>query len=310
MPFQPARVSHGRAKSTLENPMNPSPTNPAAAFYASPAARAIAAAVRATHSLSVDAGTALAMRLFFTPLARGRRQRLLDVPSHWQPQRHRFERGMLVSWQRQGSAGRPRVLLTHGWAGDAQQMRALGDAVAEAGFDPVLLDLPAHGASEGSRATLPQWVRALFTSSATLGPWHGVVAHSLGALAVTHAVARGLSAQRLVLIAPSPPPALFLRWFAAGLGLTDSLAERMEQSILRREGVGVEQFGPDWLGARVSLPTLLLHDNEDRTAPLATGRALAGALRGAKLQVTQGLGHRRILDDPTAIESAVQHLRG
>jgi pimeloyl-ACP methyl ester carboxylesterase len=60
----------------------------------------------------------------------------------------------------------------------------------------------------------------------------------------------------------------------------------------------------------VSLPTLLLHDNEDRTAPLATGRALAGALRGARLQVTQGLGHRRILDDPTAIALAVQHLGG
>ena len=142
--------------------MNPSSSNPAAAFYASPAARAIAAAVRATHSLSVKAGTALAMRLFLTPLARGRRARLLDVPAHWQPHRHRFESGTLTSWQRQDSAGRPRVLLAHGWAGDAQQMRALGDAVAAAGFDPVLLDLPAHGASEGTRATLPQWVRALF----------------------------------------------------------------------------------------------------------------------------------------------------
>lgn len=289
--------------------MNPTSSNPAAAFYASPAARAIAAAVRATHSLSVKAGTALAMRLFLTPLARGRRARLLGVPAHWQQHRHRFESGSLVSWQRGDTAGRPRVLLVHGWAGDAQQMRALGEAVAAAGFDPVLLDLPAHGASEGTRATLPQWVRALFSASASLGPWYGVVAHSLGALAVAHAVARGLTAERLVLIAPSPPPALFLRWFAAGLGLTEALAERMEQAILHREGVGVEQFGPDWLGARVSRPTLVLHDSDDRTAPLTTGRALAGAMRSAKLQVTQGLGHRRILDDAAVIASAVQHLR-
>ena len=289
--------------------MNTTASNPAAAFYASFAARAIAAAVRATHLLSASAGTALAMRLFLTPLARGRRTRQRAVPMPWQPQRHRFESGALISWQRQDTAGRPRVLLTHGWAGDAQQMRALGDAVAAAGFDPVLLDLPAHGASEGTRATLPQWVRALFSASASLGPWHGVVAHSLGALAVTHAVARGLTTGRLVLIAPSPPPALFLRWFAAGLGLTDALAERMEQAILRREGVGVEQFGPDWLGARVSVPTLVLHDGDDRTAPLATGRALAGALRGARLQLTQGLGHRRILEDDAAIAAAVQHLR-
>ncbi len=289
--------------------MNPTTSNPAAAFYASPAARAIAAAVRATHTLSASAGTALAMRLFITPLARGRRARQLNVPAPWQPHRHRFESGALVSWQRADTAGRPRVLLAHGWAGDAQQMRALGDALAGAEFDPVLIDLPAHGASDGARATLPQWVRALFAASASLGPWFAVVAHSLGALAVTHAVARGLAAERLVLIAPSPPPALFLRWFAAGLGLSDALAERMEQVILRREGVGVEQFGPDWLGARVALPTLVLHDSDDRTAPLATGRALAGALRGARLQVTQGLGHRRILDDPSVVASALEHLR-
>lgn len=283
--------------------------NPAAAFYASPAARALGAAVRAAHGLSTGAGTALAMRLFFTPQARDRRARAAAVPAPWQPRRHRFEGGTLVSWQRSDTTGRAaRVLLTHGWAGDAQQMRALGDAAAAAGFDPVLLDLPAHGASDGNRATLPQWVRALFTASATLGPWHGVVAHSLGALAAMHASARGLSVQSLVLVAPSPPPALFLRWYAAGLGLNDALAERMELAIARREGVGVEQFAPDWLGPRVGQPTLILHDAEDRTAPLAAGRALAGALRAARLQVTQGLGHRRILDDGAAIEAAVQHL--
>jgi len=291
--------------------MTASTSNPAAVFYASPAARALAAAVRAAHGLSASAGTALALRLFFTPQARDRRARLAAVPAPWRAHRHRFEQGTLVSWQRGDTAGQTRrVLLTHGWAGDAQQMRALGDAVASAGFDPVLLDLPAHGASDGSRATLPQWVRAVFAASAGLGPWYGVIAHSLGALAVAHAAARGLSAQRLVLVAPSPPPALFLRWYANGLGLNDHLAERMEQAIQRREGVGVEQFAPDWLGPRVAQPTLVLHDSEDRTAPLATGRALASALRDARLQVTSGLGHRRILDDAAVTQAVVQHLLG
>jgi len=284
------------------------PSNPAAAFYASPAARALAAAVRAAHGVSADIGTRLAMRLFFTPQVRDRRARTAAVPASWRPHRHRFEHGALVSWQRPDTVGRRRVLLTHGWAGDAQQMRVLGDAVAAAGLDPVLLDLPAHGASDGTRATLPQWVRALFAASATLGPWFGAVAHSLGALAVSHASARGLAAQRLVLLAPSPPPALFLRWYASGLGLGETLAERMERAIADREGVGVEQFAPDWLGSRVTLPTLVVHDDADRTAPLAGGRALAQALGNARLQVTHGLGHRRILEDSAVVDAVVRHL--
>ena len=52
---------------------HPSSSNPATAFYASPAARALGAAVRAAHGLSADIGTALAMRLFFTPVARSPR---------------------------------------------------------------------------------------------------------------------------------------------------------------------------------------------------------------------------------------------
>ena len=289
--------------------MNAPATNPAAAFYASPLARALAAAVRAAHGVSTDIGTALAMRLFFTPRASGRRRRVASVPAPWRAQPHRFEQGGIVSWQRGDTAGRARrVLLTHGWAGDAQQMRGIADALAAAGFDPVLLDLPAHGASHGTRATLPQWVRALFAASATLGPWYGVVAHSLGALAITHATARGLAVQRLVLVSPSPPPALFLRWYAAGLGLHEPLAQRMEQAILRREGIGVEQFAPDWLGPRVSQPTLVLHDSEDRTAPLPTGRALAAALPHARLHVTHDLGHRRILDDADVADVVLRHL--
>src|SRR5918911_11272 len=100
------------------------------------------------------------MRLFFTPRASGRRSRIASVPAPWRAQTHRFEQLGIVSWQRDDTVGRARrVLLTHGWAGDAQQMRGIADLLAAARFDPVLLDLPAHGASRGARATLPQWVR-------------------------------------------------------------------------------------------------------------------------------------------------------
>ena len=98
------------------------------------------------------------------------------------------------------------MLLVHGWAGDAQQMLTLAEALAQAGFDPVLLDFPAHGRSGGWRATLPQFARALWAASARLGPLHAVVAHSLGALAAAHAAANGLPVGRLALLAPSPPP--------------------------------------------------------------------------------------------------------
>lgn len=279
------------------------PANAALGFYASPAARLVGAALRAVHRWSPGWATNLALRLFFTPLPSKQHARAKPVPAPWQPTRRRFEQGQLVTWQRSDvHPSAPKVLLVHGWAGDAQQWRALGDALAAAGLDPVLLDLPAHGRSDGRRATLPQWVRALFAVTAAMGPWHAVVAHSLGALASAHALARGLPAARLALVAASPPPRQFLRWFAHGLGPGEALAQRMQDGIEQREGVPMQQFEAAWLGPRLAQPALLLHDREDRIAPLAGAQALAAALPGAELVLSEGLGHRRILADPASLE--------
>jgi pimeloyl-ACP methyl ester carboxylesterase len=187
-------------------------------------------------------------------------------------------------------------------------MRAIGDALAEAGFDPVLLDFPAHGRSGGWRSTLPQFTRAIYAAHARLGPLHAVVAHSLGALAALHTAARGLAVQRLVLLAPSAPPALVLRWFAGSFGLSDTVPQRMRERIELREGIPLQQFEPDWLGARVTQPTLVIHDEADRVAPFAAGQKVARSLPDARMHPTQGLSHTRVLGDPTVAMAVLRHL--
>jgi pimeloyl-ACP methyl ester carboxylesterase len=290
---------------------NASPAaNPAAAFYAaSPLARVLGATLRLADRLAPALGTRGALRLFFTPLPwklAARRQR----PAPWRVSHWPFE-GVHLAMHRRDDlpTGRPRVLLVHGWAGSAGQMRRIGDVLAEQGFDPVLLDLPAHGHSGGWRSTLPQFARALFAATARLGPLHAVVAHSLGSLASLHAAARGLPVQRLALIAPSSPPAQFMAWFAHSFGLPASVAERMQRTIECREGVPLAEYEPGWLGPHVAQATLLLHDEGDRIAPFSASQRLAQHLPAARLEVHGGLGHRRILDDAAVAAAVVEHLR-
>jgi len=283
--------------------------NPAAAFYASPTARGIAALLRGLHRISPRLGTRVALGLFFTPVPTKWLARSRAVPRPWVARQLPFEGGHISVWQRGDVAtGAPKVLLAHGWAGDAQQMRPLGDTLAAAGFDPVLLDLPAHGRSGGWRSNLPQWVRALFAVTARFGPWDGAVAHSLGAMALSHALARGLPARRAALIALAPPPWQFLRWFAQAMGTGEGLAPRMRGHVERREGVPLAQFEPGWLGARLAQPTLLVHDRGDVTAPLAGSEALLAGLGAGRLHVTEGLGHRRLLNDPGVMQQVSSHL--
>lgn len=285
--------------------------NPASAFYAGGLARSVAWGLRVSQGVAPALAARLALRLFFTPLPLKLAARRRAVPAPWRLEHWPFEQSSMAVYRRDavGEAERPTVLLVHGWAGDALQMRSLADALHGAGLNPVLLDFPGHGRSGAWRATLPQFVRALWAASARLGPLEAVVAHSLGAVAAAHAVANGLPVQRLALLAPSPPPAQFLHWFARSLGLGDAMPARMHSAIERVEGVPLTRFDPAWLGPRLTLPTLVVHDEGDRVSPLAVGQRLAGAIAGAQLLTTQGLGHRRVLAD-LAVANAVQaHLR-
>jgi pimeloyl-ACP methyl ester carboxylesterase len=144
--------------------------------------------------------------------------------------------------------------------------------------------------------------------TARFGPWDGVVAHSLGALALSHALARGLPAKRVALIALAPPPWQFLRWFAEAMGTDEGLAARMRGHIEHREGASLGHFEPAWLGERVSQPTLIVHDRGDVTAPLVGSQTLLAVLPAGRLHVTEGLGHRRLLSDPAVMQQVLGHL--
>ena len=278
---------------------NRSPRNPAETFYAdSGIARLLGAALRMVDAVAPALGTGSALRLFFTPLPWKLTARRSVLPGRWTMTTWSFESVRLAAYRQRGlEPGRPVVLLVHGWAGSGAQMATLGDALATAGYDPVLLDFPAHGRSGGWRSTLPQFSRALFLAVARLGPLHAIVAHSLGAVATVHAAARGLAVERLILVAPSAPPAMFLRWFAGAFGLSETVPERMQQRIEACEAIRLEEFEPEWLGARIVQPTLVIHDEGDRVAPHATAERLVAELQAARLHSTRGLGHRRILDD-------------
>ena len=84
----------------------------------------------------------------------------------------------------------PVVILTHGWGGRAGRFSALAESLLANGFRVVVFDAPAHGASMGHQASLPEFARALRDVGSTFGSIHGLVGHSLGGAAVSLAMHR------------------------------------------------------------------------------------------------------------------------
>lgn len=289
-----------------------SSSNPASLFYAGTGLRLLRGALAQLQRASPRLASSLAYQLFVTPLPSKLAARRRPVPPEWQAQHWPFEGRRLVAWRHRDSlvspGPRPRVLLVHGWAGDAQQMRSLAEMLWNVGLDPLLLDLPAHGRSSGWRSHLPEFVRALQAAGERFGPVRAVVAHSLGGLAACQALAHGLPAERLVLLATSAPPRQVLAWFGASFGLEAGSLGLMQQRLEALSGRGLEIFEPAWLATRLRQPTLLLHDRDDRAAPLAHAQALSAALPHAVLHLSQGLGHRRLLAAPAVLAAVRDHL--
>lgn len=251
-------------------------------------------------------------RLFLTPLPPRWLQRRRPWDHHWRVDSWSFEDASLTVYTEQVAPHAPSVLLVHGWGGHAGQMLPLAQALRAKGLRPVLLELPAHGRSNGNVSTLPQFARAVDYAAARLRQdghhLRAVVAHSLAANASAYAASRGLGADRLVLLAPPASPLEYTRLFAQVFGLSEATRASMQRRLEAREGILMPLFEPAAVGPRIDLPVLVVHDTGDTINRFADGQAFQQAIAGARLLQTSGLGHRKILKDEAVLQEVANFL--
>jgi pimeloyl-ACP methyl ester carboxylesterase len=278
------------------------PLQAASSYYgASPGIRLFRLALRSAEKLAPGLALRAAYRLFGTPMPARLLRRRSDWGADWRTESWAFEDASITVYSPAVAPHAPVALLVHGWGGHARQMLPLAEVYARQGLRPVLLEMPAHGASAGRTSNLPQFARAIEYAAARIAQQgfalRVLAAHSMGANAAAFAASRNLSVDRLVLIAPPASPREFTRYFAHVFGLSEATRAAMQARVEAREGILMPHFEPEHVGPRVRMPTLVVHDREDSVNRFSDGQAYARTIAGAQLVATQGLGHRRILKE-------------
>lgn len=206
----------------------------------------------------------------------------------------------------------PVVYLLHGWGGHRGQFGAFVAPLTAAGFSVVAVDALGHGESGPGhygkgRGLMPDFIAALEAAVRRFGPPHGVIAHSLGASAAAVATLDGFPGGRLVLIAPMANPMAALDIFAKWTGIGPRVRAEMPRRIERISRIPMARLDIASRAAECEElpPTLVIHDTGDRTAPFDAGVLVTAAWPGARLERTEGLGHLRILANPSVVTKAV-----
>lgn len=201
------------------------------------------------------------------------------------------------------------VLLVHGWEGQASDLGSLARALRACGLRTVVVDLPAHGASDGAWTSIPASAQALLEVQRALGPLEAVVAHSVGAAVAVEALALGMDARRAALLGAPARYQDYARAFAAQAGL-DATQAALMVAELARQGIDVAAVSMPARAPRMRVPALFVHSSDDRVVAIDDAIASSHGWPGARLMRVEGLGHRRLLDDPGVVAEVVGFVAG
>jgi pimeloyl-ACP methyl ester carboxylesterase len=204
------------------------------------------------------------------------------------------------------------VLVVHGWAGRATQFRRFIKPLLEKGLSVVGFDGPAHGQSEGRQTNIVEFEEAFRKIYEMHGVPHAVIGHSFGGAAAVFAAMHGLKINKLVAIATPTIGDLIINTYLRAINGSAKTGQFFKAYVPRRYGKPFDEFTAAYAIRHLTHPInlLLVYDEDDiEVAPVHAHR-LKELYPSARLLITKGLGHTRILKDNGVIQQVVDFVAG
>lgn len=233
-----------------------------------------------------------------------RYEHLLDNTDSYTQLQHGSRTIPVYSWG-QG----PVILGVHGWAGAGIQFGAWVNPLVEAGYRVVLFDAPAHGRAQGESTDLYEMADVTARVAASVGRVHGVLAHSLGCIAVARAIADGLQANYLAMLAPPVSLKATMKSLGQQFGLSPEALSVHLQLMEEQFGASVwDKLNLEALSLSLTQQGLIVIDDDDTSVSPEESQRVAGNWARAEVLRTSGLGHHRLLWSPMVVDTVLRDL--
>ena len=206
----------------------------------------------------------------------------------------------LTSWKI--GDGDRRVLFCHGWGGCAANGASLMPGLLDAGFEVHTFDGPAHGDGKLRSTNMLEFGEAFGQLTDRYGPFTAAIGHSFGGGALTLALGKGLSVERVALIAPMINSEAATEYFLDQLGIRSSIRPAVHDHLKAKFAEEIDAWDLAHYAKRHTTPALIFHDTGDNRVPYDAATQAAKNWENCTLVTTEGLGHQRILKDQSVID--------
>ena len=201
-----------------------------------------------------------------------------------------------------------KVLLVHGWSGRGTQLYKIADKLLENGFMTISFDAPAHGKSEGKSTMMTEFITTSNYIEKKYGPFEYAIGHSLGGMTVLNSIKQGLTVKKAIIIGAGDIITDIFNVFVNKIELKQKIVPRMKNYFLSKFGEDVDNYSAS-LAAKEVIPTLIIHDEEDREVPVSCAHNIRRNTEQGELLITKELGHTRILKDDFVIDTIIKFIK-
>ena len=259
---------------------------------------------RATELVSPSAAAKAAFKLFTTPYSKRKTYDVPDAFKNANKTSFTFKQHTIHGfvWKPKVPNGY-KILICHGFDSLSYKFDRYIEPLLHQGFELYAFDAPAHGLSSGKTINALLYRDMILQILNDYGPFNGIMAHSFGGIAVTLAIEeiKDNLPNRLVLIAPATETTRSINDFCRHLKISPQVRREMETIILKIGGKPPSWYSVARIIKSISVPTLWLHDKNDRVTPYEDMQHLKEHnLPHVEFVITEGLGHSLYRDDAVA----------
>lgn len=212
----------------------------------------------------------------------------------------------LYTWK----GGLDKVLLIHGWEGQAGNFADLVQLLLERKYTVYAFDAPSHGYSSRGKTSLFEFTELVGTLIQKYEV-KKLISHSFGGVATTYALFnnKNLKIDKYVLLTTPDKFIERINDVAEKVGITEKVKEKLINRLAQETKLDVRKLNVSEFVKEINVSNaLIIHDTKDRVIPIERSKNVQANWKNCQFIEIQGTGHFRILRTKRVAEKTLEFL--